>query len=119
MNFEVPGASLAFDGVQLIVTQTQDNIERLRTILRKYSGIKQVEIEAKFLEVAQNDLDEIGFNWGITETGSDAYTINTRHRNLSNIKPGTDASSKEVRLNQQNVIDGFVIGTGEAARVVE
>ena len=107
VNFEVPGASLAFDGVQLIVTQTQDNIERLRTILRKYSGIKQVEIEAKFLEVAQNDLDEIGFNWGITEIGSDAYEINTHHRNLTNIKPGTDASSKEVRVSQEVIIGGL------------
>lgn len=95
VNFEVPGASLAFDGVQLIVTQTQDNIERLRTILRKYSGIKQVEIEAKFLEVAQNDLDEIGFEWGIINRQED-YTINTAHRSLANIQPGGDNASKEV-----------------------
>lgn len=66
VNFEgVTGSSLAFDGEQLIVTQTSRNIERLRTILRNYSEVKQVEIEAKFLEVAQNDLDELGFNWGI------------------------------------------------------
>ena len=95
VNFEVPGASLAFDGVQLIVTQTQDNIERLRTILRKYSGIKQVEIEAKFLEVAQNDLDEIGFEWGIINS-QEGYTINTAHRSLANIQPGGDNASKEV-----------------------
>ena len=95
VNFEVPGASLAFDGVQLIVTQTQDNIERLRTILRKYSGIKQVEIEAKFLEVAQNDLDEIGFEWGIINS-QEGYMINTAHRSLANIQPGGDNASKEV-----------------------
>jgi general secretion pathway protein D len=66
VNFEgVTGASLAFDGEQLIVTQTPRNLERLRTILRNYTDIKQVEIEAKFLEVAQNDLDELGFHWGI------------------------------------------------------
>ncbi|RCL31344.1 MAG: hypothetical protein DBX03_01070, partial [Puniceicoccaceae bacterium] len=63
VNFDgINGSSLAFDGEQLIVTQTPRNIERLRTILRNYSEVKQVEIETKFLEVAQNDLDELGFH---------------------------------------------------------
>jgi len=65
VNFELPGASLAFDGEQLIVTQTRRNLERMRTILRNYNEVKQVEIEAKFLEVSQNDLDEVGFNWTV------------------------------------------------------
>ena len=63
VNFELPGTSLAFDGEQLIVTQTRRNLERMRTILRNYNEVKQVEIEAKFLEVNQGDLDEVGFNW--------------------------------------------------------
>ncbi len=66
VNFEgVTGTSLAFDGEQLIVTQTPRNLERLRTILRNYSEVKQVEIETKFLEVSQNDLDELGFQWTV------------------------------------------------------
>ena len=63
VNFEITGASLAFDGEQLIVTQSRRNLERMRIILRNYNEVKQVEIEAKFLEVSQNDLDEVGFNW--------------------------------------------------------
>jgi general secretion pathway protein D len=63
VNFELSGASLAFDGEQLIVTQTRRNLERMRTILRNYNEVKQVEIEAKFLEVSQNDLEEVGFDW--------------------------------------------------------
>ncbi|TVP75735.1 MAG: hypothetical protein EA353_13330, partial [Puniceicoccaceae bacterium] len=63
VNFEQAGASLAFDGEQLIVTQTRRNLERMRTILRNYNEVKQVEIETKFLEVAQNDLEEVGFDW--------------------------------------------------------
>ena len=63
VNFELPGASLAFDGEQLIVTQTRRNLERMRTILRNYNEVKQVEIEAKFLEVTQGDLEELGFDW--------------------------------------------------------
>ena len=65
VNFELPGASLAFDGEQLIVTQTRRNLERMRTILRNYNEVKQVEIEAKFLEVSQNDLEEFGFDWTV------------------------------------------------------
>lgn len=67
VNFELPGTSLAFDGEQLIVTQTRRNLERMRTILRNYNEVKQVEIEAKFLEVSQNDLDELGFDWSFTD----------------------------------------------------
>lgn len=65
VNFEQQGASLAFDGEQLIVTQTRRNLERMRTILRNYNEVKQVEIEAKFLEVSQNDLEEFGFDWTV------------------------------------------------------
>ena len=63
VNFEASGASLAFDGEQLIVTQTRRNLERMRTILRNYNEVKQVEIEAKFLEVEQGNLEELGFNY--------------------------------------------------------
>jgi general secretion pathway protein D len=66
VNFEMAGASLAFDGEQLIVTQTRRNLERMRVILRNYNEVKQVEIESKFLEVLQNDLDELGFNWNLS-----------------------------------------------------
>lgn len=67
VNFEMTGASLAFDGEQLIVTQTRRNLERMRTILRNYNEVKQVEIEAKFLEVSQNDLEEVGFDWTFSD----------------------------------------------------
>lgn len=64
-----PGSTLAFDGTQLIVTQTTRNLERLRNILRRYDQTKQVEIEAKFLEVQQGDLEELGFEWGLFSGG--------------------------------------------------
>jgi general secretion pathway protein D len=72
VNFELSGASLAFDGEQLIVTQTRRNLERMRTILRNYNEVKQVEIEAKFLEVSQGDLEELGFDWAVK---GDSYAI--------------------------------------------
>ena len=73
----VPGATLAFDGTQLIVTQTTRNLERLRNILRRYDQTKQVEIEAKFLEVQQGDLEELGFQWGFFSDGQPTFDPTT------------------------------------------
>ena len=70
VNFDVPGAGLAFDGEQLIVTQTSRNLERMRVILRNYNEVKQVEIESKFLEVQQGDLEELGFDWTVGDGAS-------------------------------------------------
>ncbi len=77
VNFEITGASLAFDGEQLIVTQSRRNLERMRTILRNYNEVKQVEIEAKFLEVAQGDLEELGFNYTFNRFSNNSTTTPT------------------------------------------
>ena len=69
----VPGADLALADGQLIVTNTPRNIERVRNILRRYNEIKQVEIEAKFLEVKQGDLEELGVNWSVQRRGSPIF----------------------------------------------
>lgn len=69
----IRGASLAFDGTQLIVTQTSRNLERMRNILRRYEKTRQVEIEAKFLEVQQQDLDELGFQWMVNGAGTPVF----------------------------------------------
>lgn len=92
VNFEMAGASLAFDGEQLIVTQTRRNLERMRVILRNYNEVKQVEIESKFLEVAQNDLDELGFYWSVTKNGIDVFT--NENRSLTEAFGGTSDASE-------------------------
>lgn len=110
VNFEgVAGTSLAFDGEQLIVTQTPRNLERLRTILRNYSEVKQVEIETKFLEVSQNDLDELGFNWGVssaTGKGGD-WKVASNMRTLKDLDASSSSSSR-ARI-------GSIDGNGEVS----
>lgn len=64
----VPGASIAYDGAQLIVTQTPRNIERIRNILNRYTDVKQVEIAARFMEVSEGALEELGFQWQFAHT---------------------------------------------------
>jgi general secretion pathway protein D len=61
-----PPATLSFDGTRLIVTQSPKNLDRVKNIIRRYSDIKQVHIEAKFIEVEQKTLNELGVNWGLT-----------------------------------------------------
>ncbi len=50
----------------LIVKNTPENIENLERVLPAFVDIpKQIEIEAKFVEISQTDLDELGFNWKV------------------------------------------------------
>jgi len=62
-----PGASAHFlpQSSHLIVRNTADNLELVDAIVEQASvaGPKQVEIEAKFIEINQNILKELGFDW--------------------------------------------------------
>jgi general secretion pathway protein D len=62
-----PGASANFmpQSSRLIVRNTEDNLELVDAIVEQasVSGPKQVEIEAKFVEITQNNLKELGFDW--------------------------------------------------------
>lgn len=79
----VPGAALALADGQLIVTQTARNHEKVRRLLRRYQAVKQVEIEARFLEVQERNLEELGFEWTLIGNGDDRVS-NAPTRNLAN-----------------------------------
>ncbi len=59
----VPGATLALADGQVIVTQTPGNLKKVQKILGHYREAKQVEIEARFLEVQEGVLEEFGVEW--------------------------------------------------------
>jgi general secretion pathway protein D len=67
VDFKVPGSSANFlpQSSRLIVRNTADNLELVDAIVEQanISGPKQVEIEAKFIEITQNNLKELGFDW--------------------------------------------------------
>ncbi|MGF1447986.1 MAG: hypothetical protein ACFB20_01065 [Opitutales bacterium] len=67
------GARLAFTGTQIIVTHTPQAHEQVRDILRQFVRIEQVEIEAKFIEVEEGALQELGFNWNINNGANNFY----------------------------------------------
>ncbi len=73
------GSSLAYDGSSMIVTQTRRNQERIRNILNRYDEVRQVEIEAKFLEIAQGDLEELGVQWSaVNKSGNSSFESSNR-----------------------------------------
>lgn len=69
VSFTVEGTSLAYDGSAIIVTQTARNMERIRNILDRYKDVRQVEIEAKFMEVQEGALEEMGVTWNLSRRG--------------------------------------------------
>ena len=75
VSFEVTGAVLNYDGTTLIVTQNRKNLERIRNILRRYSDIKQVHIESKFIEVSESSLNELTTNLRVSKTVNGVETI--------------------------------------------
>ncbi|MGB0334970.1 MAG: hypothetical protein ACPGGN_06425, partial [Opitutales bacterium] len=117
VNFELPGASLAFDGEQLIVTQTRRNLERMRIILRNYNEVKQVEIEAKFLEVAQGDLDELGFEWSLKGGATQVYQDNGFPL-IQNGQPVVNYS-RQFGTQNRNLNDAFGISSSQSAITID
>lgn len=67
----IEGATLALADGQLIVTQTPRNHQKLEQLLRRYRKVKQVEIEARFLEVEERNLEELGIEWTLLGEGTD------------------------------------------------
>ncbi len=98
-----PGTSISYNSAisQLIVTNTAENLEILERILPQIDAVpKQVTIEARFIEVAQTDLDEFGFEWMLTD-----------HWQLANKKgPGPLSSRERIQLNQNAANGGFTRG---------
>lgn len=62
-----PGASANYipNSSRLIVKNTQPNLDFVESLVETAVSTRptQVEIEAKFLEVTQNNLNELGFDW--------------------------------------------------------
>ncbi|MFH1497467.1 MAG: type II secretory pathway, component PulD [Verrucomicrobiota bacterium] len=101
-----PGSSLAYDGASIIVTQTNRNLERIRAILNRYNDVRQVEIEAKFMEVQEGALEELGVQWGAAQRNRNAGSqiagvpngrnVNTVNRSLAEAFTGSVGDTEGV-----------------------
>ena len=61
---------------QLVVTNTAEELRKVEQIINQLTPTaQQVVIESKFVEIAQNELEELGFQWDINAV-NDGDTIN-------------------------------------------
>jgi general secretion pathway protein D len=102
-----PPATLSFDGTRLIVTGSPKNLDRVKNIIRRYSDIKQVHIEAKFIEVEQKALNELGVNWSLTPNvaGNGGVTAATNLRSINRVFAQNNTAPKNLTINSQ-ITDG-------------
>ena len=85
------GASITYNATisQLIVANTADNLETFERILQQLNVVpNQVEIEARFIEVEQSDLEELGLQWIL----NDNYEFATKN----------DGSGQRMQVNANN-----------------
>lgn len=90
------GATITYNSAisQLIVANTAENLETFERILQQINVIpNQVEIEARFIEVNQNDLEELGLQWIM----NDNWEIATKR----------DGSGGRIQMNAGNMSDGL------------
>lgn len=100
VSFELP-ASLTYDGTNLLVYQSRKNLDRVKNIIRRYSDIKQVHIESKFMEVEQKVLNELGTNWTLRTPGSalTAARANTNLRSINSVFQNNNQIAKELVIS--------------------
>jgi general secretion pathway protein D len=106
----VPGGAMAFDGSQLIVTQTPRNLERVRNILNHYKDLRQVEIEAKFMEVQEGALEELGVQWSIA---TQAGRVGSPSRSAYNTGGGITRNLAEAFRNATTTQQISISGGGQ------
>jgi len=88
-----PPSTLSYDGTNLIVYQSRKNLDRVKNIIRRYSDIKQVHIEAKFMEVEQKILNELGVNWSLSPTMQTIAGVTTQVDPTATAKAATNLRS--------------------------
>lgn len=104
----IPGARLALTDAQIIVTHTPGNLRKIDRILKRFSEVKMVEIESKFLEVEQGTLEEFGIDWNIAGSGvvlttqnrslQQAFDVGAQTRNLTITTAASDTVNNIERL---------------------
>jgi general secretion pathway protein D len=98
--FDAP-ATLSYDGTNLIVYQSRKNLDRVKNIIRRYSDIKQVHIEAKFMEVEQKILNELGVNWTLAPTAGGTGNVNAASnlRSIANVFQSNNSAARAITID--------------------
>jgi len=96
IDFEgIPGAGIAYDGTGIIVTQTREALGRIGSIVARYAATRQVEIEARFMEVQEGTLEELGIAWEAARRG-------LVERDPTTLEPILDRFGRPMRVPQES-----------------
>jgi general secretion pathway protein D len=115
-----PGATAHFLPSKniLVVKNSPSNINLIGSLVENSfpSSLKQVEIEARFLEVKQNNSKERGVNWllGVFQLGNNINSVSSRIENktrdpeseqhfLNNSNPNSNSTNIEKNLGQSGI----------------
>jgi len=85
-----PGSSLVYNSrtSTIIIRNTPENLEIFERVLSAYNFVpSQIEIEAKFVQISQNDLDELGFDWQVGTKSFGSFDV-TGGNAVSGFPPG-------------------------------
>ena len=96
-----PGTSIKYNSAisKLIVSHTPEMQEKIENLLAELDvATKQVEIEARFVDVNENALEEFGFQWALTNP----YTI------ASNNQYSNPSMNQSIQINPDS--QGFTKG---------
>ncbi|MGB8170621.1 MAG: Amuc_1098 family type IV pilus outer membrane protein [Chthoniobacteraceae bacterium] len=131
-----PQASAIYipSSTKLIVRNTQEQLDLVESIIaagESGNGVVQIEIESKFVEISQNNLKELGFDWllgaanipgssrvfggGGTAGTSPAispadYTFVAPNGNTIGTNPVTAGNRSGTNAISQNAIDALIFG---------
>ncbi len=74
---DVAGSSATLTGSKLVVRNTPTNLDQIETLVDsvKNDQPKQVKISTKFVEISQENTDELGFDWIVSPFGLNANTV--------------------------------------------
>ena len=130
------GASAAYlpSSSKLVVRNTQENIDLIETLVNDaQTVIKQVSIESKFIEVTQNNLKELGFDWTLGQfnignqkvfggggTSGTGRTVGSTDFPFSNPSGGSLVGSNPITAGNRtgtygisaNAVDALLFGSG-------
>ena len=118
------GSSLVYNDRTrtIIIRNTPENIEIFERVLSGYNLVpSQIEIEAKFVEISQSDLDELGFDWQVNTKQLGSFDV-TGGSGAEAFPPGSGASPnqsfdvtsglRDSSVIQGNAIDALLAGAG-------
>ena len=104
-----PGASATYlaSTSKLVVRNTQENVDLIESLVAENSPvIKQVEIESKFIEITQQNLKELSFDWTLGQANVPGSTKVFFGGGTS----GTGRSISSTDFPFDNTVTGNVVG---------